>query len=67
MAKKNEANNGGTVKVRLVKGLRGAQSRHRLSVNALGLRKINDVRELKDSPQVRGLINTVHYLVRVEE
>jgi large subunit ribosomal protein L30 len=55
-----------TIKVRLVKGLRGAQARHRLSVKALGLSKINDVRELKDSPQVRGLINTVHYLVRVE-
>ena len=58
---------GGTVKVRLVKGLRGAQGRHRLSVRALGLNKLNDVRELKDSPQVRGLINKVHYLVRVEE
>ena len=58
---------GGTVKVRLVKGLRGSQGIHRLSVQALGLRKINDVRELKDSPQVRGLINKVHYLVRVEE
>ena len=46
MAKKNEANTGGTVKVRLVKGLRGSQARHRLSVNALGLRKLNDVREL---------------------
>ena len=67
MAKKKEANAGGTVKVRLVKGLRGSQARHRLSVNALGLRKLNDVRELKDSPQVRGLINKVHYLVRVEE
>ena len=55
-----------TVKVRLVKGLRGCQQRHRLSVKALGLNKINDVRELKDSPSVRGLINTVHYLVRVE-
>ena len=58
---------GGTVKVRLVKGLQGTQGRHRLSVRALGLRKVNDVRELKDSPQVRGLINKVHYLVRVEE
>ena len=67
MAKTKDANAGGTVKVRLVKGLRGSQARHRLSVNALGLRKLNDVRELKDSPQVRGLINTVHYLVRVEE
>jgi len=55
-----------TVKVRLVKGLRGCQQRHRLSVKALGLSKVNDVRELKDSPSVRGLINQLHYLVRVE-
>ena len=55
-----------TIKVRLVKGLRGTQARHRLSVKALGLRKLNDVRELKDSPSVRGLINQVYYLVRVE-
>ena len=61
---KNEA---GTVTVRLVKGLRGAQSRHRLSVKALGLGKLNSVRELKDSPQVRGLINQLHYLVKVED
>ena len=62
---KNEATTG-TVKVRLVKGLRGCQQRHRLSVKALGLNKVNDVRELKDSPSVRGLINQLHYLVRVE-
>ena len=55
------------IKVRLVKGLRGTQARHRLSVKALGLNKLNDVRELKDSPQVRGLITQLHYLVRVEE
>ncbi len=56
-----------TVRVRLVKGLAGVQQRHRLSVRALGLNKVDDVRELKDSPQVRGLINKVNYLVRVEE
>jgi large subunit ribosomal protein L30 len=66
MAKKN-ANNAGTVKVRLVGGLRGVRGLHRLSVKALGLNKTNDVRELKDSPQVRGLIQTVNYLVRVED
>ena len=70
MAKSNEKKAdsaaAGTVKVRLVKGLRGTRALHRLSVKALGLNKINDVRELKDSPQVRGLINKVHYLVRVE-
>jgi large subunit ribosomal protein L30 len=56
-----------TIKVRLVKGLRGAQARHRLSVKALGLRKTNDVRELPDTPSVRGLINQVYYLVQVEQ
>jgi len=56
-----------TVKVRLVRGLRGTRQLHRLSVRALGLNKLNDVRELKDSPQVRGLINKVQYLVRVED
>lgn len=57
----------GTVTVRLVKGLRGTQARHRLSVKALGLRKTNDVRELPDNPSVRGLINQVYYLVQVEQ
>jgi large subunit ribosomal protein L30 len=56
-----------TVKVRRGRALRGTPSRPRLSVKALGLNKLNDVRELKDSPQVRGLINQLHYLVRVEE
>ena len=56
-----------TVKVRLVKGLRGTQARHRLSVKALGLSKLNDVRELPDTPSVRGLINKVYYLVQVEQ
>ena len=56
-----------TVTVRLVGGLRGTQQRHRLSVKALGLNKPNSVRTLKDSPQVRGLINKVSYLVKVEE
>lgn len=55
-----------TVKVRLFKSTNSCPAKHRLSVRALGLRKINDVRELKDSPQVRGLINKVSYLVRVE-
>lgn len=55
------------IRVRLFKSINGCQGRHRLSVRALGLRKLNDVRELQDSPSVRGLINQVSYLVRVEE
>lgn len=61
------ADNAKTVKVRLVKSLASTKNAHRLSVKALGLKKINDVRELPDNPSVRGLINQVYYLVRVEQ
>ncbi len=68
-AKKTQAETkvAATVRVRLYKSPNSCQWKHRLSVKALGLNKLNDVRELKDSPQVRGLINKVSYLVRVEE
>jgi large subunit ribosomal protein L30 len=66
MAKTN-ATAGKTIRVRLFKSINGCQGRHRISVRALGLRKLNDVRELVDSPSVRGLINQVSYLVRVED
>jgi large subunit ribosomal protein L30 len=67
MAKAKAKSAGGKIRVRLYKSINGCQARHRLSVRALGLRKLNDVRELTDSPQVRGLVNTVSYLVRIEE
>jgi large subunit ribosomal protein L30 len=64
---KTTAKAGKTIRVRLFKSINGCQGRHRTSVRALGLRKLNDVRELVDSPSVRGLINQVNYLVRIEE
>jgi large subunit ribosomal protein L30 len=66
MAKTNTTA-GKMIRVRLFKSINGCQGRHRTSVRALGLRKLNDVRELVDSPSVRGLINQVNYLVRIEE
>ena len=67
MAKAKASKETGKVRVRLVRSMNSCKWNHRLSVKALGLNKLNDVRELKDSPQVRGLINQVSYLVRVEE
>jgi large subunit ribosomal protein L30 len=67
MAKAKTKDAGGKIRVRLYKSINGCQERHRISVRALGLRKLNDVRELTDSPQVRGLVNQVSYLVRIEE
>jgi large subunit ribosomal protein L30 len=54
------------IKVRLLKGLAGCKQSHRDTVRGLGLKKINQVSELVDSPAVRGMINKVNYLVRIE-
>jgi large subunit ribosomal protein L30 len=54
-----------TVKVQLVKGLIGTRDTHRATVRGLGLRRINSISELEDTPSVRGMINKVSYLVKV--
>ena len=54
-----------TVKVTLVRSPIGTRESHRATVRGLGLRKINDTRELEDTPAVRGMINKVSYLVQV--
>ena len=54
------------IKVKLLKSLAGCKQGHRDTVRGLGLKKINQVVELTDSPEVRGMINRVNYLVRIE-
>jgi len=44
-----------TIKVKLVKGLIGTRESHRATVRGLGLRRVNSVSELEDTPAVRGL------------
>jgi large subunit ribosomal protein L30 len=58
---------GKKIKVTLVKGLRGTIGKHRESVRGLGLRHREHSVELVDTPAVRGMINKVSYLVKVEE
>jgi large subunit ribosomal protein L30 len=55
-----------TIKVRLVRGLAGCKQGHRDTVRGLGLKRINSVVELADTPAVRGMINKVGYLVRID-
>jgi len=40
--------------------------KHTATVRGLGLRKINHTVEVIDTPEVRGMINSVNYLLRVE-
>jgi len=53
------------VKLQLVRSLIGTRESHRATVRGLGLRRINSVSELEDTPAVRGMINKVSYLVKV--
>jgi large subunit ribosomal protein L30 len=55
-----------TIKVKLVKGLAGCKQSHRDTVRGLGLKRIRQTVELKDTPAIRGMIDKVYYLVRVE-
>ena len=54
-----------TLKVQLVRSPIGCKESHRATVRGLGLRKLNSVRELQDTPAVRGMINKIDYLVRI--
>ena len=54
-----------TVKVQLVRSPIGCKESHRATVRGLGLRRLNSVREMEDTPAVRGMINKISYLVKV--
>jgi large subunit ribosomal protein L30 len=53
------------IRVKLVKSLIGTRESHRATVRGLGLRRLNSVSTLEDTPAIRGMINKVSYLVKV--
>ena len=54
-----------TLKVTLVKSPIGAKKNHIATVRGLGLRRMHHTVELKDTPEVRGMINSINYMVKV--
>ena len=61
MAKKKE------LRITLVKSAHGRLKNHIACVRGLGLRKINHTVLVEDTPSVRGMVNKVRYLLKVEE
>jgi large subunit ribosomal protein L30 len=57
----------GDLRVTLVRSVIGAKPKHRGTVRALGLRRINHTVTLPDRPEIRGMLASVPHLVRVEE
>lgn len=54
------------IKVTLVKSVIGTKQDHRATVRGLGLRRLNHSVELQDTPEIRGMIHKVAYLVKCE-
>ena len=54
------------IKVTLVKSMIGCKQAHRATVRGLGLRRLNQTIEVADTPENRGMIQRVFYLVRAE-
>jgi large subunit ribosomal protein L30 len=65
--KKASAPKAKSVKVTLIKSKFGRLPSHRATITGLGLKKINHTVELIDTPEVRGMINKVSYLLKVED
>ena len=55
------------IKVRLLKSINSVKRTHRDTVRGLGLKRIDHVVELVDTPAVRGMIEKVNYLVRIDQ
>jgi large subunit ribosomal protein L30 len=54
------------IKVTLVRSPIGFQPKHRECVRGLGLKRMNQTVVLEDTPSIRGMVNRVEYMVRVE-
>jgi large subunit ribosomal protein L30 len=54
------------IKVTLVRSVAGTKQPHRATVRGLGLRRLNQTVELIDTPEVRGMVNKVAYLLKCE-
>ncbi|WP_296805833.1 50S ribosomal protein L30 [Thiocapsa sp.] len=55
------------MKVKLVRSVHGRLANHKACVRGLGLRRMNHVVEVEDTPCTRGMVNTVSYMVSIVE
>jgi large subunit ribosomal protein L30 len=61
-----KAKEGKAIKVTLVRSVIGRIEAHKATVKGLGLRRMYHTVELQDTPAIRGMINAVGYLLKVE-
>lgn len=67
MASLNSNTPAKTIRITLVRSALGFSQRHKATVRSLGLRRLHQVVEQPDTPQLRGMLAKVGHLVTVEE
>ncbi|PCI22106.1 MAG: 50S ribosomal protein L30 [Piscirickettsiaceae bacterium] len=55
------------IKLTLTRSKNGRLASHKACISGLGLRKIHQTVEVIDTPENRGMVNKVHYMLQVEE
>ena len=65
MAKKANKGEGATIKVKLVGSVISCTEGQRATVRGLGLRRMHQVVERMDTPEIRGMVNKVPHLVAI--
>ncbi|PCH83981.1 MAG: 50S ribosomal protein L30 [Piscirickettsiaceae bacterium] len=55
------------LKLTMVRSKNGRLKSHQACIAGLGLRKIHQTVEVIDTPENRGMVNKVHYMLQVEE
>ncbi|PIP42499.1 MAG: 50S ribosomal protein L30 [Desulfobacterales bacterium CG23_combo_of_CG06-09_8_20_14_all_51_8] len=56
----------GMIKITLIRSMNGKPEKHRKVLRGMGLTKMNRTVELEDTPSIRGMINKVTHMVKVE-
>jgi len=66
-AKKNAPKTSGKIKVKAIGSLIGCPEKQRATVRGLGLRRLHQIVERLDTPEIRGMVKKVPHLVAIVE
>ncbi len=56
-----------TIKIKLIKSPIGRTTKHKQTVKALGFKKVGQILEKQDTPQIRGMLKAIGFMVEIVE
>ncbi|MBS0299424.1 MAG: 50S ribosomal protein L30 [Proteobacteria bacterium] len=61
-----DSNKKETIKITLIKSVIGTKKSHKATIIGLGLKRLNSSRILANTPETRGMINKINYLIKCD-